>query len=167
MELMERNEGSAVDTSLDNVARGLADGTLSRGRALRLMGAALMSGALASIPGIAWAKPKPGNCERDKHCPAGQVCVDRFCQCPTGGAIPCGDTCCDSPEDLCCNGVCTNVVFDRNNCGACGNRCGEGEDCCGETCVPLDTEQNCGCCGCGCLQTEQCVQTTQGYTCIA
>jgi len=56
MELMERNEGSAVDTSLDNVARGLADGTLSRGRALRLMGAALMSGALASIPGIAWAK---------------------------------------------------------------------------------------------------------------
>ena len=53
---MERNEGSAVDTSLDNVARGLADGTLSRGRALRLMGAALMSGALASIPGIAWAK---------------------------------------------------------------------------------------------------------------
>ena len=70
MALKERNEGSAVDTSLDNVARGLADGTLSRGRALRLMGAALMSGALASIPGIAWAKPKPGNCERDKHCPA-------------------------------------------------------------------------------------------------
>ena len=167
MALKERNEGSAVDTSLDNVARGLADGTLSRGRALRLMGAALMSGALASIPGIAWAKPKPGNCEKDKHCPAGQVCVDRFCQCPTGGAIPCGATCCDSPEDLCCNGVCTNVVFDRNNCGACGNRCGAGEDCCGETCVPLDTEQNCGCCGCGCLQTEQCVQTTQGYTCMA
>jgi hypothetical protein len=158
MELMEeRNEGSAADASLDDVARGLADGTLSRGRALRLMGAALMGGALTSIPAIAWAKPKPGKCKKDKQCPDGQVCVDGFCQCPAD-TIPCGDTCCSSPEDLCCNGVCTNVVFDRNNCGACGNRCGAGEDCCGQRCVPLNTNQNCGSCGNACLpRTEQCV----------
>jgi hypothetical protein len=133
MELMERDEGSAADASLDDVARGLADGTLSRGRALRLMGAALLGGALASMPAIAWTKPKPpGTCKKDKQCP--------------------------SPEDLCCNGACTNVVFDPNNCGACGNRCGAGEDCCGQRCVPLNTNENCGSCGNACLpETEECV----------
>jgi hypothetical protein len=47
--------------------------------------------------------------------------------------------------------------------------CQEGEDCCGERCVPVNTEQNCGCCGCGCLETEQCVfnETLQGHICAA
>src|SRR5215203_2258070 len=51
----------ARDRSFDELTRGLASGTLSRGKALRLMGAALVGGALASIPGIAWAKPKPAD----------------------------------------------------------------------------------------------------------
>jgi hypothetical protein len=37
--------------SFDELAKGLAAGTLSRGKALRLMGAALVGGALASVPG--------------------------------------------------------------------------------------------------------------------
>jgi hypothetical protein len=44
----------ARDHSFDELTRGLASGTLSRGKALRLMGAALVGGALASIPGTAW-----------------------------------------------------------------------------------------------------------------
>ena len=44
-----------TNQSLDELAKGLATGTLSRGKALRLMGVALVGGALASIPGIAWA----------------------------------------------------------------------------------------------------------------
>jgi hypothetical protein len=146
MKLIGRNEGSAVDTSLDDVARGLANSTLSRGRALRLMGAVLLGSALASMPAIAWTKPKPaGTCKKDKQCP--------------------------SPEDLCCDGVCTNVVFDRNNCGACGNVCKAGEGCCGQSCIPLNTQQNCGCCGCAGLNTEQCVDVdpnpdVQEYRCV-
>ena len=55
---MARDKGAS---SFDELAIGLSNGTLSRGKALRLMGAALVGGALASIPGIAWAKPKPAD----------------------------------------------------------------------------------------------------------
>jgi hypothetical protein len=93
----------AGERSFDELASGLASGTLSRGKALRLMGAALVGGVLASIPGMAGAKPKcpgclfPCNCRRDivNHvrvcvdpitqirdncdlCPEGTVCTDRF-----------------------------------------------------------------------------------------
>jgi hypothetical protein len=141
----------------DELAKGLADGSVSRRRALQLIGQALLGGVLASIPGVAWAHHKP-----DHPLPPGQA---RRC---SEGEVKCRGICC-SPEDLCCNGLCTNIVFDRNNCGACGNVCQEGEDCCDQRCVPLNTPQNCGCCGCGCLETEQCVfdETTQEYTCVA
>jgi hypothetical protein len=43
----------ARDHSFDELTRGLASGSLSRRKVLRLMGAALVGGALASIPGIA------------------------------------------------------------------------------------------------------------------
>ena len=144
-----------ADHSLDSLARGLATGTVSRRKALRLLGGALLGGMMASVSGVAWAAPPEG---RGRPCPR--------------GAIKCGDTCCTSPEDRCCRGVCTNVVFDRSNCGRCGNECGPEEGCCGERCVPLNTSQNCGCCGCGCLENEQCVfvvdpLTGQGhYTCV-
>ena len=42
--------------SFDELAKGLASGAVSRRRALRLMGAALVGGALASFPGAAWSK---------------------------------------------------------------------------------------------------------------
>ena len=48
----DRREGS-----FDDLAKGLSSGTVSRGKALRLMGAALVGGALASTPGIASANP--------------------------------------------------------------------------------------------------------------
>jgi hypothetical protein len=38
-------------SSFDDLAKGLASGEVSRGRAIRMMGAALVGGALASIPG--------------------------------------------------------------------------------------------------------------------
>jgi hypothetical protein len=146
--------------SFDELARGLANGTLSRRNALRLLGSALLGSVMASIPGVAWAHHKP-----DHPVPPGQAR-----RCPHG-EVKCRGICC-SPEDLCCNGVCTNIVFDRNNCGACDNVCQEGEDCCGERCVPLNTRENCGCCGCACLASEECAfvidpTTSQGhYMCI-
>ena len=141
--------------SFDELARGLASGTISRRRALRLVGGALVGGLLTSIlGGVAWAEPPEG---RGRPCPKGQP--------------KCGDTCC-SPEDRCCRGVCTHVVFSRTNCGRCGNECAPGEDCCGGRCVPLNTEQNCGCCaqfGCACPAGVPCVfdEAAQAYRCAA
>ena len=45
----------ARERSFDDLARGLASGSISRGKALRLMGAALVGGGLASIPRVAAA----------------------------------------------------------------------------------------------------------------
>jgi hypothetical protein len=44
-----------IDTSFDELAKGLASGRVSRGKALRLVGGALLGAALASVPGVAWA----------------------------------------------------------------------------------------------------------------
>ena len=80
------------DHSFDDLARGLASGTLSRGKALRLMGAALVGGALASVPGIASAKPhKPegAKCKHNFQCESRQ-CVDRRC---LGGSTCDGEIC--------------------------------------------------------------------------
>jgi hypothetical protein len=49
--------GPGVETSLDELAKGLASGRVSRSKALRLMGGALVGAALASVPGVAWAAP--------------------------------------------------------------------------------------------------------------
>jgi hypothetical protein len=43
--------------SLDDLARRLAGGTISRREAVRLLGSALVGGVLASIPGVALAQP--------------------------------------------------------------------------------------------------------------
>jgi hypothetical protein len=48
-------EGADYSSSLDELAKRLASGTISRRKALRLLGSALLGGALASIPGMAWA----------------------------------------------------------------------------------------------------------------
>ena len=73
----------------DELARGLADGSLTRGRALRLMGAALVGGSLASL-GIGEAGADPPGCKRaGKHCTrtdqccGSLVCVSGTCQTPT------------------------------------------------------------------------------------
>jgi hypothetical protein len=47
------------DCHWDNLARGLASGTISRLEAVRLLGAALLDGALASVPGLARAYTQP------------------------------------------------------------------------------------------------------------
>src|SRR5215212_7943565 len=64
-------------SSFDELAVGLSSGTLSRGKALKLLGAALVGGTLASIPGIALAKPKPegAKCNHNHQCASGQ-CVE-------------------------------------------------------------------------------------------
>src|ERR671921_402224 len=118
---MAREEGF-----FDELARGLADGTLTRGKALRLMGAALVGGSLASL-GIreAGADP-PGckrlgkNCTRDTQCCGNLVCPSGTCQTPTTTTttsttststtpmcLPEGASC-TSGGTPCCSGNCQN-----------------------------------------------------------
>lgn len=71
-----------------------------------------------------------------------------------------------------CNGTCTDVVKDPNNCGACGTKCKPTQFCasskcsdactppntlCGQFCVDLSNDHdNCGSCGKGCAADQEC-----------
>jgi hypothetical protein len=131
----------ARERSFDELARELASGSLSRRKALRLMGAALVGGALASIPGIASAAPKPK--------PAGRKCKEDS-QCQTG---------------VCVNGVCGGFVEKCHNCPAdCACVVDEGGnirciDCSGGLCA-LRSASSCADCG-----SDVCIPERFGVAC--
>ena len=88
-------------SSFDELAKGLASGTLSRGKALRLLGGALVGGALASLPGVAWARGGGGDCPYGQEL-CGGVCV---VECPEGQVRDFDCTCSSDvcpPEIACC-----------------------------------------------------------------
>jgi peroxiredoxin len=114
----------------------------------------------------------PRNCGRcGKRCPAGFVCSNGTCaeKCPPGetkcgggcckaGAtcesgkcvascpedqVPCGPECCRGTTPECCSGTCVGFGLDEEHCGACFNKCKQGEFCrFGECVCPLG--QTCG-----------------------
>lgn len=116
-----------------------------------------------------------GSCQ---DCPDGSAGDSLFCHA--------GD--CAAGENV-CGGVCSNPATDRDNCGSCGNACGDGMVCsnrqcvegcagdmvsCGGVCVDTQTdEMNCGGCGSGdtnvCSAGESCVSggcvCTSGVVC--
>ena len=102
-----------TNRSFDELARGLASGTLSRGKALRLMGAALVGGTLASL-GIGEAAADPPGCKRNgKHCKRDKQCCSGNCE---GGA--CAPACQDEndcPANQCQQATCTNGVCGVEN----------------------------------------------------
>ena len=107
--------------SFDELAKGLATGTLSRGKAIRLVGGALLGAALASFPGVAWAddcRRLGRGCRRDSQC-CSKNCVrrgdDKVCGCPEGKSR--------------CGLRCVNLQTNENHCGECFNRCDEGQEC--------------------------------------
>ena len=111
--------------SFDELAKGLSSGALSRRGALRMLGAAMLGGALASIPGVAWTKGT--RCPRGTH------------RCPDGSCVPKGQACgskgCPTGETK-CNGTCRNLQTDTLNCGTCGNACPAGHSCVNGGCSP-------------------------------
>jgi len=96
----------ARDHSFDELARGLASGSISRGKALRLMGAALVGGAMGSV-GMHEASADPPGCKRNgKACKKGTQCCSGNC---SGGicAAACGATGATCTEgSTCCSGFC-------------------------------------------------------------
>jgi hypothetical protein len=124
-----------VDLSLDELAKGLATGTFSRGKALRLMGAALVGGALASL-GIGEASadpPDPRGCKRNgKSCKNNSQCCSANCDSGTCADMPpppppppqCTPPCIDNPFCLCEDvapevGGGTACVTCAASCGGC------------------------------------------------
>jgi|SRR5829696_351829 len=115
-----------TERSLDELAKGLATGTLSRGKAIRWMGGALLGAALASVPGVAWAndcRRLGRECRRDSQC-CSKNCVrrgdDKVCGCPEGKTR--------------CKDRCVNLDRSEHHCGECFNRCDEGEECVNGVC---------------------------------
>jgi len=117
-----------VVIAFDELAVGLSSGTLSRGKALKLMGAALVGSALASIPGIAGAAPKPKpagkKCKSDSQCLSG-VCVSGVCG-GIFGCHRCPETCACAVSEggtieciSCPNGPC--VFTPASSCAGCGD----------------------------------------------
>src|SRR5215212_8968654 len=149
--------------SFDELAKGLADGSVSRRQALRWIGAALLGGALGSIPGIAFGQPGPpegtgkvpggsqgcpypgqirvlgGRCE----CPSGQTLCNNECVigpfCPIENEHFNSTTCqCECPEGLCGDLCCPP---DAPCCGG-ATCCPSAQVCCGDTCCQPGEECN-------------------------
>src|SRR5215216_7629958 len=132
--------------SFDELARALASGSLSRGKALRLMGGLLVGSALGSVPGVAWAADRCS--EGQTRC--GDRCVnlkrnERHCG-------SCSNRC--ASNQTCCNGRCVNLKRNERHCGSCGHRCLGGQECvrgvCQGGCQSGTTE-----CGTQCCQTGE------------
>jgi stigma-specific protein Stig1 len=128
------------ERSFDELAKGLASGEVSRGKALRLMGAALVAGALGAMPGVAFARTPP---TRGGSGP-----------CPTGRTN--------------CRGKCYDLTQDRNNCGQCGNVCAESQLCQGGTCLGTCSPGQAGCGQnlCRCPERTHCIGLSGAETCV-
>jgi hypothetical protein len=106
----------------DTVVRGLVRSAGSRRQTLRVVGAALVGGALSSRPGSSLAKPKPDKCNKDEQCPEGAACVNEEC-------VGCAEglTLCFDPVGLPPVGSgqyqCVNLQTNNCHCGDCENRC--------------------------------------------
>jgi hypothetical protein len=104
----------ARERSFDALATGLASGSISRGRALKLIGAALVGSTLASL-GIGEAAADPPGCKRTgKVCTKDKVCCSRNCE---GGTCACKtyNSACNNNSE-CCSGFCNQFgICDQNN----------------------------------------------------
>ncbi len=99
LEGFNREEALTEEHSFDELATGLAGGTLTRARALKLVGAALLGGVLngAAFPGVAEAKRKKGK-KRLRRRPAPIVSPTPTCP----GDRNCGTGCCPDSAPQCC-----------------------------------------------------------------
>ena len=130
----------AREHSFDELTRGLASGTLSRGRALRLMGAAVVGGTLASL-GIGEAAADPPGCKRNgKNCTKDKVCCSGNCDSGT-----CAAACPAGTVEL-CNGTCATPCTPGSCAGPCGcNRETSGADYCESSGTSTPCSTSCDC----------------------
>src|SRR5215212_8826087 len=130
---MAREEGF-----FDELARGLADGSITRGKALRLMGAALVGGTLGSL-GIREAAGAPPGCKRaGKHCTrtdqccGSLVCLSGTCQTPTTSTTETPTTSTTETPTTTTTTPCLPSGTCGGNAECCSGRCASGM--CAEPC---------------------------------
>ena len=163
---------------LDEFSKLLAE-SVSRRQSLRSIGIVLAGAVLSPLGlGTAWAA-RPDRCgafcrcsnkaQRNQCLAACRACngnTSRLCG-------SCGNYVCCATGAACCNGTCTSVNSDPNNCGACANVCGgstpycnrgtcggcaPGTALCGGQCISvLWDNANCGACSVVCPYDTSCV----------
>jgi|SRR5215208_1883612 hypothetical protein len=100
------------ERSFDQLAKGLSNGTLSRGKALKLLGAALVGGTLASLgigeAAAARCKRDGRACKKNSQCCSGK-CENHKCApaCVSGGGA------CSTNDDCCSGFGCDSSGFCR------------------------------------------------------
>jgi hypothetical protein len=109
--------------SFDELARGLADGSVTRGKALKLMGAALLGGTLGSLGIGGEAAADPPGCKRNgKKCKQNTQCCSRNC---VNGTCACKGLFSDCNNNSeCCSGYCNPQGACDQNLVTC--RCQDG-----------------------------------------
>ncbi len=173
----ESGQNPRREHSFDDLARGLASGTVSRRHALKLVGGALLGGVLGAVPGVsAWAQNRPPLPPQNRPplppqaapqaqsavegchppCSAGELC----CQAPTGDNI-----CCPPSEDVCVVEGCGHTC-ELPSCAGPGYAffCPQGKVCCCQGCYPDTLQPFCACCDPG--QTCAPDATTGQLICI-
>jgi CXCXC repeat len=127
--------------SFDALARGLANGTVSRRKAFRLFGAALASAAVAVVvPDRASAHHNPGHVKclgPGSKCATNSQCCSANCALTKEGKI------CGCPLDLGQEVICSGSNQQTCNCICTGNSCANG--CClNNICQGGNTVEACG-----------------------
>ena len=119
----ERTEPTTREHSFDTLTRGLANGSISRRKALRVLGASLAGSVMAAIPGAAIAAPPPTTCLKEtKPCKTNTDCCSQNCETRNGKlvcgpAVQCtgqGQGNCPQPASQCLQILCSASGF----CGA-------------------------------------------------
>jgi hypothetical protein len=147
----------ARERSFDELAKGLASGNVSRGQALRLMGAALVGGTLASIPGIASAKAplrlNGRKCKQSSQCASGN-CEGGECSAFLGN----GENC--IANEQCVSRNCSTDGVCSVGGGGCPTNCQREDRADGTGTVCID-------CSVGCTSAlTDCSQCPEGTTCV-
>jgi hypothetical protein len=180
----------AKDSFFDDLARGLADGSITRGKALKLMGAAVVGGTLGSlgVGGVAVAdeecKPTGKKCRKNAQCCSGK-CEGNICvaACPSG-QVMCGGSCVSNScltgqtfNTTTCQCECPSGQEVCSGCGTCvSNEPGAGNRSCICKTLPGGTGQICyygsvssfdSCAACAAYPGSVCVEPTNGtFACV-